>query len=265
MLPVSIVVRCAYDYDRLKKCLASIDEHVDIVVSTAVDSAIVNRKFQENITVVTHSYGNWSLATEVGLQKAKNSKVIIMDADSTFEKKAVASLYRALSGNVIVVKPKVVFLYNQNYTSKLNSDIRTHQNEYKPKAFTPGLAIDQKKLLDQIGVNKHLYDVRVKYADDGNLNKRIYEAGIPIKLLNTATIYHEPVTLKHEIKTAYVLGMGNRQAEDKFDLAKLLHEETSRNARSFYIKAYKRFGFKTVMGLLVWRIIYYFGYFSKGN
>lgn len=263
MLHLSIVIRCGYNYEQLLRCISSIDENVDVVISTAVDSDIAERKFGQNIAVVTHPYGNWSLAAEVGIQKTKYNKIIIMDSDSVFVRKAISTIYNSLSDSVLVVKPTIIFRHTDSRISKLISNIRTYQNEYKPKAFTPGLAVQKGELIKLIGINSNLYDTRIKYADDGNLNKRIYEKKIPIKILKSAKICHSPVSLRHEIKTAYILGKGNKLSDGKIGTKMLIYRELSTKARQFYKGAYKRFGVLTALGLIVWRVIYYIGYFSE--
>lgn len=258
---LSVIIRCGYDHKNLLRCIASIDEKVEVVVSMAEGSKITKKDIKRADAIVTHKYGNWSQAAEVGVQRAQFDKIVVMDADSIFARNTISQLYAELDKGYLVVKPKIIFIHNGSLVSKLISNIRTHQNEYKPKAFTPGLAMNKKKLLSMLGNSDQLYDVNIKYADDGNLNKRIYEKKIPIKILPSAKVFHDPVTLKHEIKTAYILGKGNRLGDGKLNIKSFIHKEISHGTYKFYLQAYNRFGTTTVVALIGWRIIYYFGYF----
>lgn len=266
---LSIVIRCAYEVDRLKRCISTIPPNIEVIVSTARNSQITKLVFpkERNIKIVTHKYGNWSNAAETGIENTTKNNLIITDGDSYFSPKSLYLINNALSKGHIVVKPKVVFLKNGSFISSIISNIRTHQHEYKAKAFTPGLGIKKKELINLIDVNKeHLYNRKIQYADDGNLNKQIYEKNIPIFILKKAVVYHDPVSLKHECKTAFILGKGNRQADKGGNPFLLfIKREFSYKALVFYKLSLMRFGLTTAISLLFWRGIYYLGYFQPTN
>src|SRR3989339_63664 len=109
-MKVSIVIRCGRNLKGLRRCLKSIDQPVEVIISAAEDAKFLKRLKIGGYVLTTHRYGNWSLAAENGLEAADNNDVIMMDADSVFEPGAIREIARVLKNGHHLVQPRVNFL-----------------------------------------------------------------------------------------------------------------------------------------------------------
>jgi len=265
-LELSIVIRCGNDLKGLIRCVKSIDESVEIIASVSDQANFIKNLNKMGIKVAIHSYGNWSNAAESGIKVSNYNNLIIMDSDSVFEKGAIRLIYDALSAGHLVVQPQIEFLTDSTWISKIIRNSRNFENRYEPKAYSPGLGLKKRELIKEIGVNGCIYNTNVKYADDGNINKRVKENNINIFVEPRAIILHDPISLKHEIITAYRLGRGNRQGQIKkrgffYPIIKGFLKKGSINYLS---NIYKQYGLGTTFFSVVWRLIYIYGYYSEG-
>jgi len=263
-LPISVVIRCGNDLSGLLRCVDSIDENVEIVASISQGAKFIS-KIRKNIEIVvaTHPYGNWSIAAENGIKKTTNNFIIIMDSDSVFTKGAIRRIYKALALGNLIVQSRINFMTTSSLTSKIIANSRSFENQYEPRAYSPGLGLNRKALISKIGIDGCIYNSQVMFADDGNIDKRARENGISIFVEKNATICHDPVDLKHEIRTAYHLGIGDHQGETESHnlLYPILKNFMNRDIRKYYVCAFKQYGWETGLVVLLWRVVYIFGYY----
>lgn len=264
-LKLSIIIRCGNDFDGLIKCINSIDEPVEIIASVSDNANFLEKLNKTGVLVSAHSYGNWSNAAESGIKVSKHNNLIIMDSDSVFGKGAIRLIYQALLAGNLVVQPQIEFLTDSTWISKIIRNSRNFENRYEPKAYSPGLGLKKKELLKKIGINGSIYNTDVKYADDGNINKRVKENNINIFVESKAKIFHNPISLKHEFITAYRLGRGNRQGQVKkrgtfYPIIKGFFKKESINYLS---NIYKQYGLGTMFFAITWRFVYIYGYYFE--
>lgn len=264
-LKLSIIIRCGNDFNGLIRCIKSIDESVEIIASVSDQANFIDKLNRMGVTVATHSYGNWSNAAESGIKISSYNDLIIMDSDSVFGKGAIRLTYNALSAGYLVVQPQIEFLIDSTWISKIIRNSRNFENRYEAKAYSPGLGLKKRELIKKIGVNGCIYNTDVKYADDGNINKRVKENNINIFVEPRAKIYHDPISLKHEFITAYRLGRGNRQGQVNkrgifYPIIKGFFKKESINYLSHI---YKQYGFGTMFFSIIWRLIYIYGYYFE--
>src|SRR3989338_3209879 len=101
---LSIVIRCGRDGDGLSRCLASVDENAEVIISAAGDAPFAPDLNRSGLSVAYHQYGNWSVSAQRGIDQATYDKVIIMDADSRFGPGAVARIDEALTDGHLLVQ-----------------------------------------------------------------------------------------------------------------------------------------------------------------
>lgn len=265
-MKLSIVIRCGRNWQGLKRCLKSIDEQVEVVISAASDAKFLNKAKKLGVALTTHRFGNWSLAAENGLEAANNNDVIIMDADSVFTPGAILEISQALKSGHLLVQPRVNFLAGKNIFSRLISNARTHENQFTPKAYSPGLGLKKKELMKLIGVDGKIYNSKVLYGDDGYLDQKTKSKGIKIFLADKAIIDHDPIGLTHELITIFNFGRGQRQLEadnPRGLLTQVIEEYFSAGAGVYYSAAFKRFGLITVIYMVISRLFYLAGYVTE--
>jgi hypothetical protein len=217
-------------------------------------------------TLTTHRFGNWSLAAENGLDAASNNDVVIMDADAVFTPGAIVAINEALKAGHLVVQPRVNFLEGKNVFSRLISNARTYENRFTPKAYSPGLGLKKKELLKKIGINGKIYNPKVLFGDDGYLDQKAKSKGIKIFSADAAVINHDPISLKHELKTIINFGRGQRQLEadrPRGLMAQIREEYFSQGAKEYYSGAFKQFGLATVIYMAISRLFYLIGYAAE--
>lgn len=267
-LDLSIVIRCGRDKRGLERCLDSVDENVEIVVSVANDAPFLRDVEESGYKLAPHTYGNWSLATQTGIDWATNNDVIIMDADSVFGERSIGIINQALKDGHLLVQPRVVFLTDGSYVSRLISTARTFENRREPKSYSPGLGLKIEELTERIGIEGKIYNLSVAYGDDGDLDQRRRKAGIEVFVAENALIYHNPIRLEHELRTSYRFGVGERQAQvgkpypkTVFDILK--EEFFSEGAKDYYLALYQRHGLAALFFMTLCRSAYLAGYYTE--
>ena len=258
-LKLSIIIRGGNDLKGLLRCIKSIDEQVEIIASVSNQAKFIDILKKMGIVVVTHLYGNWSNAAETGIKVSSYNNLIIMDSDSVFNKKAIRFIYDALLAGNYAVQPQVEFLTNNSWISKILQKSRTFENRYEPKSYSPGLGLRKKELIKNIGINGCIYNLEVKYGDDGNIDKRLKEKKMIVHVEPKAIIFHDTITLKHEIKTACQFGRGDYQGK----LSPVVKSFFKNKDIKYLFDAYHRYGLGTMVFLIIWRFIYTYGYYSE--
>ena len=206
IVDISVVIRCGDD-NRVFKCIDSIDEDVEIIVSLSENPMLEKKLANKGIKYCLSPRKNLSKTSNIGFESASYEKVIITDSDTVFETGCIKKLYDSLdnykiacAGIKFLVDPQVPF-------SNIVAESRDYVNSL-PLFFTPGIAL-KKDVLSEIG--GFLFDNHVPYAVDANLDYRVTKADLQVAWLNNeAYICHAPETIKHDLKAAFRIGMGCR-------------------------------------------------------
>ena len=264
-MDLSVVIRCADD-PRVFECINSIDEDVDIIVSTSSNDEFEAHLREKGIRYCLSPRGNLSLTSNIGFDNAKYNKVIITDSDTLFEKQCIKHIFDELD-NYKVVRAKLKFQTDKNIiSSKVVSNGRDFVNS-KELAFTPGLGI-RKDLLNDIG--NFLFNDVVPFAVDADLNNRIKNNNVPVRYLHHSAIIHGPESFRHDLKAAYRIGKGVVISSDS--LFMFYHENYSKKnlRRSLkavhsddYFELLKQKGLSTFLYQLLWDLCFYIGSISE--
>lgn len=259
---LSIVIRCGRDKEGLLRCLNSVDVSAEIVISCTQDASFLLEPSFAQYILAPHAYGNWSVAAETGLQAARNNNIIIMDSDSRFASGAITLIYNTLKEGHLLVQPRVVFLIDNTWFSQLISNARSHENRYQPKAYSPGLGFKRAELIERIGVDGHIYNQHVLYGDDGYVDQRAKAAGVDVYVAEDALIYHDPISLKHELIAAFRFGQGEYQLEENPTSVwtQIILGLLNQDARDYLRSAQDAYGNETLCFMVLWRLLYVAGY-----
>lgn len=248
-LPLSIVIPCADDI-RIKHCLDSIDEKVEIVVVlNGATKEVINVVNSYDVKVVEIKERNLSKALNIGIEEAKYSNTILIDSDCRFEKGAIKKLFKGLQEHYIA-KGKVVFESN-DLLSKTIAKVREYAYYDPPRPYNPFLAI--KKNVKKL-IGNYYFDEEIHWTEDADLNARLKKAGIEVNYVFSARVFHPPLSLKHDLRSAFRYGIGKRIRVEK---------KMSSGTGTHFLKILDvgiKKGFLASFYYFVWNCSYLFGY-----
>lgn len=248
-LSLSIVIPCADDI-RIKHCLNSIDEKVEIVVVlNGATKEILNIVNSYDVKVVEIKEKNLSRALNIGIKEARNPNIILIDSDCRFEKGAIKKLFRGLREHYIA-KGEVVFESN-NLISETIAKVREYAYYDPPKPYNPFLAI--RKSLKQL-VGDYYFDEKIHWTEDADLNARLKKAGVEVNYVFSARVFHPPLSLRHDLRSAFRYGIGKRIRVEK---------KVSGGTGTHFLKILDvgiKKGFLASFYYFVWNCSYLFGY-----
>lgn len=209
-LKISVVIPCSTDI-KIKGCIESIDENVEIVVvlngaSKEVEEIVKKLK----VKIVSLKEPNLSNALNNGIKNSAHDKVIFIDSDCRFKKGSIRKVYEALKENLIV-KGKVVFEYKDLY-SKIVADTRDYINYNNPKPYNPFLAIDKKIKNYTEG---YYFDSQIHWTEDADFYSRLKKSNVKVHYLFSAKAYHPPLTFIQDLRSAFRYGIGKRIRVEK--------------------------------------------------
>lgn len=259
-MDLSVVIRCCDD-ERVFKCIESIDEDVEIIVSLCENKLIQDNLEEMNIRYCVVKKGNLSLTSNAGFKVASHRKVIITDSDTIFSKKCIKMMYTALN-KYKVVRARIIFQKkDQDIFSRIAAEARDYVNSL-PVVYTPGIGV-AKELIHEIG--GYLFNDPVPFAADADLNFRINNAKIPFKYLNSACIIHVPIPVKHDLRAAFRIGSGcalsafilhkKYPSHSEFQIRKSLKGVKFKH----YFPLYRKYGALVLIYQIIWDFFFFTG------
>ncbi len=262
-LDISVVIRCSND-PHVFKCIESIDENVEIIVSLTKNLGIQKKLEKMGIKYCITPIGNLSITSNAGFKVASYNKVIITDSDTYFEKDCIRKLYNALD-KYKCARVNLETLYSSSIRGSKIAGKGISYVFSLPLAFTPGIAI-RKDILPDVG--GFLFNDPVAFAVDADLNYRIRRAQIPVKFPKEAYLYHLPASMKHGLKAAYRIGIGVRTSVERLhgmlgDSKHKLRKSLKAVKPSALYRILRKEGFAFTLYQVIWDFFYYLGYLKK--
>lgn len=248
---------------RIKNCIESIDEDIEVLVSLNGPSKELFDLVKE-MNVKYCFLPNMGLAAALnnGIKHASNSKIIIIDSDCTFKEGTIRKLCDALDRYPMVRGVQITrfdgflsqiiskareFHGNTNPDSKLDEIMA-----YKPLAYKKEVA----KLL-----GGEIYNPKLKLSEDFEMNERRKSAGVKLGFIPDAIIYHDPISIKSDLKSAFMYG-SDRHTMVELGLTKP-KKTFLQSLKKLRKKCYLRFGFGVTAYMVLWTSAYDLGYFKK--
>lgn len=248
-LSLSIIIPCADDV-RIKNCIDSIDEDVEIVVVlNGTTNEVVKILEDHSVRKVEIKERNLSKSLNIGIESAANQYVILIDSDCRFEKGAIRSLFNGLQ-NSYIAKGMVVFQSN-DFFSKVIAKAREYSYYNPPKPYNPFLGI-RKDVKKHIG--GYYFDETIHWTEDADLSTRLKKAEIKVKYIFSAIAFHAPITLRQDLRSAFRYGIGKRIRVEK---------KNSSGVGTHFLKIFDVIHTKSILtGLyyFIWNCSYFLGY-----
>lgn len=205
LAPCSIALKGAND-PLIERCLDSIDDDVSVhAVITPYDTTEGILR-ERNIPYTVTAYGNIAKSTEISVQEAEHDHVIVMDSDTWFAPGSIRHLREALKESPLA-KGKIEFLAD----SAITRAIARHREPFncQPDSVSnPGLAMRRSEVAQ--ACRGYIFNPLIRWTEDADLNYRVQQAGLPITYVPEAIIRHDPVSLDHELRAAFLYGVGKR-------------------------------------------------------
>lgn len=261
-MDLSIIIADSDDL-RIKSCISSIDEDVEVLVSLNGASRELEALVKElSVNSCTIADKGLAAALNNGIINARYDKIIIIDSDCTFEKGCIRMLYDALKYSEMVRGIQItkyvgimgrIISKAREFHGNTNPDIYLDEiRAYKPLAFRKECALNMG--------GKMYYD-QLKLSEDFEMNERRKKAGIPITFLPDAKIYHEPLSVMSDLKSAYKYGA---------DRHTLVRRGLTKDKKSFFQSLKKlrnrcipRQGMAVAAYMVFWTATYDLGFYTQ--
>lgn len=265
-MPISVVVPVSKD-EKIKQCLESVDERVEIIVvlNNHPSARVVELiRLDGRCRVIRAEEEGCNLARvfNLGIASAGNRKVLLMNSDCVFEPGLIREACQRLDESA-VVKARVSFESGRG-SERLVAECRYlfhHVFQGGRKLFGPGLAFN-KDICQAVG--GYFFDEKMGWGEDGDLSKRILASSLEVAFLEKS-VRHGREGVAHDLVIAYRIGKGNGLKDsrmisiDRSILVKTGHLLTDHH-RQLRL-SYQRGGCLLLIYLLVWKIAFHCGYY----
>lgn len=269
-LPISIVIPVSKDV-KIRECIRNIDEGVEIVVvlNNCPSREVIDIVKADNRCKVIYVEGtgcNLAYVFNRGIISALNEKVLLTNSDCIFTPGLVSKVFVQLE-QYEVVKARVAFSFS-NRRQRLVAECRRlfHQVfDDGTKLFGPGLSF-RKSICSKIG--GYFFDETMGWGEDGDLSDRIYSAGIRLMIVKDYVLHGEEHVI-HDLRVARSIGRGCR-ARDRITKRSLVEAFKSdwdyviNDPKRRFSTAYLEGGFPLFVYFIIWKMAFYWGYYSQG-
>ncbi len=271
ILPISIIIPVSKDI-KIKKCLESIKDNAEILVVLNNNPSEEVLEIVENdkrcVSMFLNTTGcNLAQVINLGVEKAKNERIFIMNSDCIFSEEILRKANASLV-NFDVVKAHIIFLHS-TYLELLVARVRHLHNHIfnnNKSIFCPGMAFN-KKIIGEL--DGYLFDENMGWGEDGDLSRRIHKANLPYIFLKEE-IMHAPESLFRDLKAAFRIGRGKRVRDYKDNISLLkgvknMFLEIVLDKKQHIRISLKNERFMVTIYLLFWKVSYFLGYFYLIN
>lgn len=264
-LKTSIVVPVSNDL-RIRNCLRSIDEQLEIIVVTnhpSIEVISIIKKDKRCVLVkVDDKKCNLALMLNLGAKKASNNKVLITNSDCEFGPGTIRKIDKLLN-KYDIVKVRVSFDFRSKpeyLVAKTREAFNTYFNTGK-NIFNPGIGFT-KRVIPKIG--GYLFDEKLGWGEDGDFSRRVHKSSVKYIIIEKVLL-HSPESIAHDLSTARKIGAGMRRfdkANEVYFLKGLfiitIELITDRKKQAKLIR--EKYGYSVVLYLILWKIFRIAGY-----
>ena len=215
--PLTVVIPCRDDR-RVVACVESVDAPVEVlVVANGSPPGFLDwirpRLAGRGARIEVLPEANLALALEVGIRRAANSWVLLMDSDCVFEPGAIGAFRAALvpeEASRRVWKGEIEFEPGPGWIGGVIARARRQHTSRPLSAFKPPLALSR-----EVGaaIGGYFFDERLRWKEDADLDCRIRRAGIEIVPVPGGRIRHAALTLRGDLRSSYRYGVGAALAD----------------------------------------------------
>lgn len=262
---ISVVIPVSDDL-RISRCIKSIDERVEVVVSLNNPSREIRQEIKKLLTskklphvkikVCEILEASIAGAYNNGIKNATHKLILLMDSDCTFEEGCIRKLYRNLNNNLLS-KGQVIFTHN-SFLSEIVSRAREYHTSDKVSAFSPPLLFN-KKIKHYIG--DYFFHPKLCWLEDSEFDNRVQKADLKISYDSTAKVFHPPLTPRRDLRSAFWYGVGKRIGVEIG-----VHEKPTGivgSVNKYIIQASKEKGVLSGLYLFIWKMSLLSGYYIQ--
>jgi len=249
-MDISVIIPVHNDV-RIKRCVESIDEDVEVIASMNCPTSEIEEIVRE-IGIKSCIIGEKSLskAYNVGVQKSTKENVLFMDSDCVFKKGSLSRLYEKM-GSYRIAKGKIIFNYN-SYISSIISKGREFTTSESPQLFIPLLMV-HKSIFDEVGD----FNENMQFSSCCDFSDKVLAKRIPWVYVPAAQIVHDPLSIKADLRSAYRYGAGRSQKHRSRGVVR--KPPYLEELKDYLIRGSKEKGIVTGLYLTLW-----YGTFTAG-
>jgi len=249
-MDLSVVIPVCDDI-RIKECVESIDEDVEVlVVLNGATEEVRNIVRSLGVSTCELEEANLGASLDQGILESSKDNVLLMDSDCRFSESCIEILYDGLRDHKLS-KGRVEYERNTTLGSCI-ADLRNYITEGE-NAFKPPLAM-RRSIIDDIG---YYFDRDIHWIEDSELNNRVRRMKIPICYRSDAVIYHPELTPFVDLRSACRYGIGKRIAVEKG-----IMEGVGTFFPEFFDIMHDR-GKNVALYSVLWNIAYFSGYAAQ--
>lgn len=259
---ITVVIASSED-EAVFNCIDSVRDEARIAVSLTPYTPIETRLSNMSIPFVVVPRGNLGVTFNAGIELATTNKVIVMTDDAMFKPGAIEKLAEGLE-QYDACKARLSFQYDDAHPlSAVVASARDFINSSPTRVFTPGLAL-RKDIRDQMG--GHFFNEQVRWAEDSEFSYRFHNNGLSFGYIKDAVVTHPAVSLRHDLRGAFLIGLSKRRAVDlglrkgDEDLIPTLKRMFSGETFGRKSRLFREKGASTLLYMLVWDSAYNIGY-----
>lgn len=266
---ISVVIPVCNDL-RLKACIDSIDEKVEVVISLnkptkelkdlikSMQKAQKEKKKYQNIkfNICEIDYPSIAGAYNKGIKHASYENILLMDSDCIFEKGCIRKLHQNIKSHLLS-KGKVVFS-SDSFVTKMVARAREFHTSDKVSAYSPPLLF-KKKIINKIG--GYYFHPSLCWLEDSEFDKRVQNAKLEIAYDKSARVIHPPLNPARDLKSAYWYGVGKRIGVELG-----IHDKPTGlmgSIRKYIFSAPKSKGYLSGLYLFIWKMALFVGYYTQ--
>lgn len=211
---LSIVIPCKNDRMLFESVGSIKSDKVEIIIvfngadKNFIQEAKKHFDSDDRVRIFELKDPNLAWALETGTRVAKSDWILFNDSDCIFGNGSVEAFIQSAKSNDLsscVLKGDVIFAKSDSIIGNIIADSRAHHTAEVLTAYKPPLLVS-KKILPKIG--GYFFDSRLIWREDSDLDNRVRNAGIAIKPVSGAVIYHKCLDLKSDLRSTYRYGMG---------------------------------------------------------
>jgi glycosyltransferase involved in cell wall biosynthesis len=208
VLAQTSVVIALKDDLRIRECIASIDEEVEIVLALngtppALRSVLTQHPRKVVVAEIPDA-GNLGAAYNAGIAAASGRYVLLMDSDCLFAPRTIRAM-AALVADYPVVKGQVAYGVSTGLISRLIARIRQFDEGDYVSALSPPLMYDR-TIADRIG--GYHFDPLIHWSEDREFDFRLQMAEIPVLYEGSAVIAHDAQQGVQDLRSYWRYGIG---------------------------------------------------------
>jgi glycosyltransferase involved in cell wall biosynthesis len=188
-----------------------------------------------------------------GIKHASSTNILLMDSDCTFKPGAIQKIYNNARRGFLS-KGRVEYLYD-SWISKVIANARSFHTSDIINAYSPPLLI-KKQILPHIG--SYYFHPKMCWQEDSEFDIRVKKAGLKIQYDLSAVIYHPPLKLRSDLRSAFWYGVGHRIAY--VNNLKPKPKGIIRSINKYLIGASTKKGLAVGIYLFCWKMVLLSGY-----